>query len=293
MNTLLRALVVKSRASFVLVLVVLSLASFLPAAARGATIAHWSLDNDNGGIYADQTGLHDATVVLNGSGTITNEAAKFGNGITFDNGPGAQVTNNGYLTFSNLTELMGPEAGSYSVSAWAKTLNTLSNNPILADWGNVSAGQRFVYWFSLTNANGNADAQPRGQSRAGNSPNIDIFARNAPIDVSDGEWHHMVWTWDKPNTVLRTYVDGLLVDTNDTSPSSADMVVASSPIGAIGRKGDTNNYFNGSLDEIWVVEGVLNEAEILSLRDANVVPEPSSLALLAAAGLLILARRRR
>ena len=266
-------------------------------AARAAVVAHWSFDQNNAGVYADDTGDHNATVVTNGTGAITNDPGKFGNGITSNNAAGAQATNNAYLSFPNLTELMGPAGGSYSVSAWVKTTNNTFNNPILADWGNAPSGtRRFSYWFSTTNASG--ASRPRGQSRAANTPvdpaNIDIFARTIPSgDVADDAWHHVVWTWDKANTVLRTYVDGTLADVNDVNPTSADLMVSASAIGTIGRKADDNRYFVGSIDEIWVVEGVLNIDEVLSLRDANVVPEPSGLALLAVAGLPLLRRRSR
>ena len=266
--------------------------------ARGAVVAHWSFDQVNGGVYADDTGAHDATVVTNGTGAIANDSGRFGNGITSNNAAGAQATNNAYLSFANLTELMGPGAGSYSVAAWVRTTNTTANNPVLADWGNAAAGtRRFSYWFSTTNSGGNS--RPRGQSRAANTPvdpaNIDIFARTVPTaagDVADGGWHHVAWTWDKDNTVLRTYVDGALADTNDVNPTNADMLIADSPIGTIGRKGDDNRYFVGSLDEIWVVEGVLSEEEVIALRDTNVIPEPAALAWVAC-GAAALARRRR
>jgi hypothetical protein len=294
MNTLLRALVAQSVA-----VAVVALAAFAPSAASGATIAHWSFDSydvDNNR-YADETGMHHAEVVTNGTGAITNEPGAFGNAITSNNAPGAQSANNAYLRFSNLTELMGPEAGSYSVSAWVKTNNTTANNPILADWGNALPNtRRWSYWFSTNNASG--ASRPRGQSRAANAPvdpaNVDIYARQLGTgNLADNAWHHIAWTWDKENTVLRTYVDGVLADTNDVTPTSADMLVSDSIIGTIGRKADDNRHFVGSLDEIWVVEGVLSDAEVASLHATNVVPEPSSLALIAAAGLLIAARRRR
>lgn len=278
-------------------LLVAGLLIVLTSPAHADVVAHWSFDSENAGVFADSTGNHDATVVTNGEGTITNEAGRFGNGITSNNIAGAQPANNAYLTFPNLTELMGPDAGSYSVSAWVKTTNTTFNNPVLADWGNSPAGtRRFSYWFSTTNANG--ASRPRGQSRAANTPvdpaNVDIFARTIPSgNVGDDVWHHIVWTWDKDNTILRTYVDGVLADTNDVNPTNNNMLIGDSPIGTIGRKADDNRHFVGSLDEIWVVEGVLTDEEVVVLRDTNVIPEPSTLSLVGVAALLALRRRRR
>ena len=40
-------------------------------AVRADVIAHWSFDAQAGGVYPDQTGNHNATVVTNGTGAIT------------------------------------------------------------------------------------------------------------------------------------------------------------------------------------------------------------------------------
>jgi hypothetical protein len=267
------------------------------SATRGAIVAHWTFDEQGGSAYGDQTGNHNATVVTNGTGTVAPVAGQFGSGVSFNNASGAQAANNAYMTFPNLTELMGPAAGSYSVSVWAATANTLSNNPILADWGTAPAGtNRFIYWFSVQNATNNTEGQPRGQSRAANTPiapaNIDIFARNAPVNAAGLAMRHIVWTWDKSSHVLTTYLDGAVVDTFTSTAPSFDLLQSDSAVGTIGRKSDTNNYFNGSLDELWVVNQVLTPAEVESLRTSNTIPEPASVGLAGVAAALLLLRRR-
>jgi hypothetical protein len=200
------------------------------------------------------------------------------------------------MTLPNLTELMGPSGTSFSVAAWVATTNVTSNNPILADWGQAAAGNRFVYWFSTANAGGTA-SQPRAQTRSSNTPNTDILARQVAVNVADGAFHHVAWTFDKPTKVLMTFLDGVQVDSFTSAQAVVDMLMSDSAVGTIGRKSDTNNYFVGNMDELWAFNRALTTAEVLDLRAFNTiapVPEPASLWVLsvAAAGVLLRWRRR-
>lgn len=273
-------------------------------ALKAAAIAHWTFNNSqsgataNGDVYNDTTGAHNATIVLNGTGAVNSGPGQFGNGITFNNASGAQATNNAYLSFPNLTELMGASGGDYSFAAWFKTNNGASNNPIVADWGNAAANtRRFDYWFSVNNSSGSG--RVRGQARAANTPvdpaNIDIYARQLGTGNSaDDVWHHAAWTWNKSSKILTTYLDGVLAESFTSTATSVDLMVSDSPIGTIGRKADTNNYFVGSLDEIWIFNSELSASAVAQLKNTNAIPEPSALALagLVIGALGVVARRR-
>ena len=70
------------------------------------------------------------------------------------------------------------------------------------------------------------------------------------------------------------------------------MVQSDAAVGTIGRKSDTNNYFAGNLDELWVLNQVLTPGEVESLRTTNTIPDPASLSLATVAGAALLLRRR-
>jgi hypothetical protein len=266
-----------------------------PAAARGQVVAHWSFDQQNGAVYPDDTGNHDATVVTSGTGAVTSGPGQFGNAAQFNNAAGGQATNNVFMTIPNLTEIMGPTGSSYSIAAWIQTSNTTSNNPVLADWGTAAAGtNRFVYWFSTQNAASNTQSQPRAQTRSQNVPsNADIIARQPAVNVADNVFHHVAWTFDKSTKVLTTYVDGVAIDSFTSGAANVDIVESAAPLGTIGRKSDTNNYFVGNMDELWVFNRVLTADEVSSLHTTNAIPEPASLAGLCVGAACALLRRRR
>jgi hypothetical protein len=74
-----------------------------------------------------------------------------------------------------------------------------------------------------------------------------------------------------------------------------NILPSDSAVGTIGRKSDTNNYFVGNLDELWVFNRPLALSEVQSLRSTNsIVPEPAGLgpACAAAAGAALLRRPR-
>jgi hypothetical protein len=288
---------ISPRANFALAIGLSLALSWAGSAVPAQVIAHWSFDTLAAGGYADQTGNHNATIVTNGTGAITSAPGVFGNAAAFNNAAGVQATNNAYMTLPQLTEIAGPSGTSFSVAAWVQTNNVTSNNPILADWGTATTTNRFTYWFSSANAVGNTESQPRAQFRSSNSPNTDIVARMVGANVGNNAFRHVAWTWDKPSKTLMTYVDGALVDTFTSAAAVADILASDSPLGMIGRKSDTNNFFVGNLDELWVFNRALTATEVASLRLSNsisAIPEPTSLAMLsiAAAGALLYRRRR-
>jgi hypothetical protein len=246
--------------------------------AHGAVIAHWSFDTStittdgSGNVLTagDDTGIHNATGVKNGTATSASVPGPFGNALQLNNTAGAQAANNVYMSFPNLTELMGPAGPSYTVAAWVNTLNTADNNTILGDWGNAPSGDRFIYWFSVNNSSG--QGQPRGQTRAQNNPNDDIFARQVAVNVANGTWRHIAWTFNKSTATLKTYVDGALVDTLANIAPPLNMTNSASGIGTIGRKADNNRYLVGAVDEIWVLNEVIDDAAVQTLFNSNVAP---------------------
>jgi hypothetical protein len=86
---------------------------------------------------------------------------------------------------------------------------------------------------------------------------------------------------------LVTYIDGQAASSYHPGARmpGIDLMVSDSPIGAIGRKANTNEYFVGSLDELWVFNNEVlspgNVYGLYSFNDPTLTPEPTAVALLA------------
>ncbi len=267
-------------------------------------VAHWSFDVPSittgaTGILtaSDASGNHNATTQFGGTGgaggpQINSVAGKFGEAADFlnVNANGQAQANYAWMSFPQLTEISGPTAGDFSVSAWVKVPDQASwdDNPILADWGNAPANtRRFTYWFQLDNVDTNAALRPRAQIRAANTPvdpaNIDVIATTlsaaqaaqptppgtGPTAFDDGAWHHLAWTWTKTPGEMRYYTDGVLRHTQVSTQTNHDLLISDSLVGALGAKRDNNRYFLGSMDETWVYNGALNDEQVLNLFTFN------------------------
>jgi hypothetical protein len=296
-------------------------------AIHAATVAHWSFDaatittGANGIVTAaDATGNHNATTQYGGTGgaggpQVNSVAGQFGEAAEFTNANanGGAQANFAWLSIPQLTEIMGAAAGDFSVSAWVNVADQTSwdDNPILLDWGNVPAApgvHRFTYWFQLDNVDSNAGLRPRAQLRFDNATDNggDIVAttlnaaqagtNGGATNFDDGAWHQLGWTWTKSTGEMRFYTDGVLRHTQVTGQPAGpnrDLLISSSPIGAIGAKRDNNRYFRGLMDEVWVVDRAISDADMAVLRATNVlVPEPAA-AVTASLAVLALASLRR
>jgi hypothetical protein len=247
-------------------------------------IAHWTFDatavtTGAGGrieTAADTTGLHNATAVYGGTNVnITSAPGRFGQSAMFGNMPGADAANFGFFEFPQLREIEGSTGGDFTVAAWVNTTNTTRSNTVLATWIAGGAANNFTYWFSLANVDANAASRPRGQFRSSNNPNDDIAATTLAVadptadNIADGMWRHVAWTWKKDIKTMFMYIDGVQSNAVVSTDTIVDILPSGSPVGHIGSKRDTNHYFQGSLDELWVFNSALDTGQINTLMTNN------------------------
>lgn len=84
--------------------------------------------------------------------------------------------------------------------------------------------------------------------------------------VTDGQWHHLVATWDSPTRTGTIYRDG---QQTFTKTLAAGVGTIDQAVQRIGRPGSASRYTNGSLDDIRVYNRSLSAAEVEALHKAG------------------------
>lgn len=125
---------------------------------------------------------------------------------------------------------ISPGTSDFSLSAWVKTPNTLSNDRILSN--------HYLQWELWSGSDGNV------LSSIGDKSNrIISYGPN----IEDNKWHHITATYDRDG-LMKLYVDGVLEDSDDISSySTVDLDSNSVSIGS--HAGGTGYVWNGFIDE--------------------------------------------
>jgi len=94
------------------------------------------------------------------------------------------------------------------------------------------------------------------------------YTTTSPV-LSDLNWHHLVWTYDKATTTNHLYVDNALVKLTVGTTDSTDAVfdpgiVANTDALCFGAD-FASRYWTGSLDDIRIFKRVLTAGEVLGL----------------------------
>jgi len=105
--------------------------------------------------------------------------------------------------------------------------------------------------------------------------NSNLYRVDGPAMVSDNSWHHIVGVLDRDTNLLSLFVDGFLVNTPTSLAGLAAIRDSGSPL-EIGRTyrrdfGSPGNYFNGSIDDIFIYNRALSASEVYALYTA---PDP-------------------
>ena len=242
-------------------------------AARGETIFHYSFDSD----YSDSSGNGLDGTPVDGNGDSDTA------GVSITTAAGESVFGGGAASFTaerdyvSIPQQLVNSGNEYSLSFWARNLAD-SGSGGMAMGTPETYGSNFFLWIW--------DGYVRWRG------NSNLAERQADFTYSrDKDWHHyalVIGDYDSGGTVddVTLYIDGCFVGSDSGN-------LTGSIYNAIGDGYPSTLDFDweGQIDEVWMFDTALSCDQVQMLRCSNVIPEPTSVALLLC-GLLSLAGLR-
>jgi hypothetical protein len=202
-----------------------------------------------------------------------------------------------YLTTDQLAGF-GSLMGSAS---WEFVFSTTTTNAQMGLGGTLNTGAVSAWEITLNrNAGGSTSANGVRLFLRDDNGNAIGTAFSAP-NAFDGNFHHLVFTYDRTGTSndnrIVAYLDGVQQTLSfgspggNSTPSTFSNFVFNTAFAARQNRAAADLFFDGTLDEVALYSSVLSPADVAAHAQA-VIPEPSVLAMLGlgAAGLVL--RRR-
>jgi hypothetical protein len=201
-----------------------------------APIAYWSFDEGYGTIAHDNTSNQNHGTLTNMTTTGDQSAwvdGKFGKALRFDG-------MNDYVDTS-LTENLSQN--DFTVMAWIRIPNGVDTNYAVvqshtqagysSDWFFPYASGSSIFWFrSIT---------------------LGTYST-----INDGNWHHIVMSWDESEQKYEGFVDGASIGISSTVSGYGGINSVK-----IGIRGDaTTTRFTGSIDEVKIYNYALTPAQV-------------------------------
>ena len=218
-----------------------------------APFAHWKLDDGTGPTAVDSVGGHDGTLVST-SAWVTG---------TIDGG----------LDFDGVNDYV--DAGTFDVAGSGLTMmgwfnaNTLGDNdPRIVSKSSGPDAVDVIWQFSTESPWDETNRYLRMRIRAGGT--VTTFADTA-TNVTLGEWHLGVATYDNATGDMRLYLDGALI-ANTTHAVGGPIDAGPTVPVAIGANGTAERFFDGILDDVRVYNRALSATEIAELYAAATGP---------------------
>jgi len=193
-------------------------------------VGMWLFDEGKGDIAADSSGNKNDGTLMNDPKWVD---GKFGKALNFD------ATDD----YVNLGSMELP-TNALTICAWFKTTQTVEGEIFCARWpqgwlyGTYPAGGFFFACSTLNNV-----------------PGVGKY--------NDDVWHHGAITFDGSVTVVKWYVDGILVDTKTAGPANITYGANNTVIG-MDTNGNTRN-FKGPIDDVGLFNVALTADDIKNI----------------------------
>lgn len=207
---------------------------------------YWRFEETTGTNAADSSeNSHDGTASR--TNILNNASGQFGNMAVF-----ASASSDA-ISITDHADLK--PTGAFSIGAWIKTSTIGAQQTILQSYSqntnvagillNIGSADNKAYLLSGKN-NGTTDGTHYKQV-------------SSAITVTDGSWHFIVGVWDTAKLLI--YIDGAY--SNSVAWTSAPVYAATNyvRIGCRNNSGSNTEFFNGSIDDAFILNGVALSAE--------------------------------
>lgn len=149
--------------------------------------------------------------------------------------------------------------GNFTMAGWAKWNASASGNDIIFQSYSANTNVAGIRFYIDDGIIIFVSGRNNGTTEGTNKKTL-----TGTVDISGGAWHFVVCTWD--GSYMRTYVDG--AEDVNVAWSYAPVYAATNyvRVGIGNRTGTNENFFQGSLDDVFLLNGkALNAYEVLSI----------------------------
>ena len=232
----------------------------LVSSSSAALLAHYKLDEAGGTIAADSSGNG---LDMDWQGTVGAPDWQVAGGVSGGGFNFTGLNDDSFMTSGAISQSI-----TLTMAVWVNTAS--SANDTLVYVGNGGTNNSY-YTMKIQNGVARVVARNTAQIQSGGAA------------VNDDNWHHVASVYVS-DTERHVYVDGVLAASNTVAVSA--LTANRFGIGALTRGTGPVDEFTGMLDDVQIYDEALDASQI-SFLHANpgqaLVPEPSSLLLLATA----------
>lgn len=148
--------------------------------------------------------------------------------------------------------------GNFTLGAWIKTSTTGVYQHIIQSY---AEGSTFISGIALLINNSNV-AQIISGKNSGSTAPTHYQVASTTTNPCDGVWHFLVGTWDGSN--LKIYIDGRLEGTTAWANAPVYQATNYVRVGCGNLTGSDTRFFNGSLDDTFLLNGTALTADQVS-----------------------------